>query len=770
MMYYTGQEEVDDDIVSHKQQQQQRQPLTSRITSLSSGSEDDEIETEPSLTETTADEDDDDSNSRDTNTANDETNRNRNELISSQQHLRGGGGGENYESIYTLIDSAKDILSEKKIMLKMILTDHIMNNGTQLDANRFSSFIRHVMSLELEGLSPAITQSKQFKQIFIDHYYRIFKQALKASNYDELLLPSNLLSIYNSSLFINQQQQQYLLNSPENPLFNKLNTARYQKEFIELNKLGSGGFGSVYLARNCLDNQNYAIKKVNFTINFMTSTGQGKVEKILREVKALAKLDHKNILRYYNAWIEFNTTPDHSGSSNLSSVEGSLETNATDDEESSLGKVEDFDDENSDLLFEDSSSHSSIVNDIFSFRSSNSNISISNNDQSSTNGYLDNSDESDQTDESSSSLEDSSADDSDESEEDTSFINFKKPNSPKGQIVPFNPHRLDVSQQYIPTLNNLAPTIYNPHINKLNNNQNNNSKIRYILYIQTQYCEGKTLREWIDTRDSNISIDTIYSIFKQIVTGLAHIHTNMIHRDLKPANIYLMRQKEKEDLKVIIGDFGLVKDLTIVDESRPENGKPNENQNYNDSFLEKSSNVIMLTNASVGVGTFSYSSPEIISGRPYSNKVDIYSLAIIFFELLYPFNTMSERSECIKNLKKGILPESFKIKFKYESELILKMMNIDPNERPSAEQLIKLYLPNILAQQRTTPPSPSPSLLTTPTLCNSKEIHCPHPTIDYNSMDKSTLIKLLCDRDRKINDLLREINDLNELARSENLR
>ena len=44
---------------------------------------------------------------------------------------------------------------------------------------------------------------------------------------------------------------------------NKLIFSRYFTEFIEIGKLGSGGFGSVYKAKNILDNNEYAIKKIH---------------------------------------------------------------------------------------------------------------------------------------------------------------------------------------------------------------------------------------------------------------------------------------------------------------------------------------------------------------------------------------------------------------------------------------------------------------------------------------------------------------------------
>jgi serine/threonine protein kinase len=60
-------------------------------------------------------------------------------------------------------------------------------------------------------------------------------------------------------------------------------------------KLGDGGFGTVYKSYSNLDNNHYAIKQVPLDVN--------KYKKYLNEVQILSKLNHKNVIRYNSSWI-----------------------------------------------------------------------------------------------------------------------------------------------------------------------------------------------------------------------------------------------------------------------------------------------------------------------------------------------------------------------------------------------------------------------------------------------------------------------------------
>ena len=75
--------------------------------------------------------------------------------------------------------------------------------------------------------------------------------------------------------------------------------SRYRLEFEELHILGEGGFGAVFLCRNRLDGQCYAIKKIRLDPDNHEAN-----RKMLREVKTLSGLHHQSVVRYFQAWIE----------------------------------------------------------------------------------------------------------------------------------------------------------------------------------------------------------------------------------------------------------------------------------------------------------------------------------------------------------------------------------------------------------------------------------------------------------------------------------
>ena len=74
--------------------------------------------------------------------------------------------------------------------------------------------------------------------------------------------------------------------------------ARFGSDYDLIGRLGKGGFGVVYHVQNRFDGLDYAVKRIRLPSN------KSSREKVMREVRALAQLDHPTIIRYYNSWVE----------------------------------------------------------------------------------------------------------------------------------------------------------------------------------------------------------------------------------------------------------------------------------------------------------------------------------------------------------------------------------------------------------------------------------------------------------------------------------
>ncbi|KAH7114503.1 kinase-like domain-containing protein [Dendryphion nanum] len=91
-----------------------------------------------------------------------------------------------------------------------------------------------------------------------------------------------------------------------------LHTDRYVREFMELGVVGKGGYGKVFKVKHRLDSSLYAVKRIMVSssrLQKIQENGPQEMESLLDEVRALARFDHHNIVRYYNCWLEFTTAP-----------------------------------------------------------------------------------------------------------------------------------------------------------------------------------------------------------------------------------------------------------------------------------------------------------------------------------------------------------------------------------------------------------------------------------------------------------------------------
>lgn len=177
------------------------------------------------------------------------------------------------------------------------------------------------------------------------------------------------------------------------------------------------------------------------------------------------------------------------------------------------------------------------------------------------------------------------------------------------------------------------------------------------LYIAMEYLQGGDLKQKIKNR---ISQEETISIITKISEALAYAHSKgFIHRDIKPGNIIF-----NEDKQPILADFGIARAVSFSEET------------VVDGML---------------LGTPYYTSPEQASSDTVDHRTDLYSLGVVYYEMLTgrkPFNADTPFALIYKHLEEK--PPRLDIQFREHQPIIHKLMSKKPDDRyASAFDLIE---------------------------------------------------------------------------------
>lgn len=542
--------------------------------------------------------------------------------------------------------------------------------------------------------------------------------------------------------------QQYGISpsSSQSPPLNQFycTGSRYLNDFVEITKLGKGGFGSVVKVQNKIDGNYYAIKKIIFK---NTSKKSSLIqEKVLREVKTLARLDHPNIIRYYQAWIEpFYNNDNNSDDVNSLDLSHELSRRKRKTKKNTKkGKSPSFSPRESISLPPTNSVDTVNIEDLDI-------ASHESPEGESDHEYSD-----------SISFDDQDTDDFDDEieeiepydiskgegafkgpmlgkmEHDKSIDILWEPNSQPGHTVSadssLSEHEQDnwgINIPIDPFQNHKRPSsasvseVYNSDINPLRSSTESIASLlaaynpiiptEYsVLYIQMQLCD-ETLSSYLEKRNAEGTINRTENInvLKQICKGLKYLHSQgIIHRDLKPSNIFLIRKAQSKlsdsiledvigqtsEFVVVIGDFGLAVfneaqfeynnqirlSPTLDLDSKKLKMVPSYNKPTKDCLMSTSPRKQLTT----GIGTLTYASPEQCNQSEYDAKTDVYSLGIIFFEMFSVFGTQMERIQQLSNLRKNTLPKNFLLNLPKESALVMSMIAQGSEDRPTVAEIL----------------------------------------------------------------------------------
>ncbi|KAG5672335.1 hypothetical protein PVAND_002469 [Polypedilum vanderplanki] len=332
------------------------------------------------------------------------------------------------------------------------------------------------------------------------HEFRMIDESYERSEFENIRASyeAAITALVNVTKETSQNNEMNLVEWPLKNDKRALEWSRYHRDFIELEKISSGGFGDVYKAMHNLDNNIYAIKKI-----LIKSTSVKNILSHLREVKTFASLNHINVVPYKSCWLE-----------PLISYE----------QEKTI-----YDDESW-------TTKSESTTNIRITKSNDNSLRLQTNDSFSINFEYSENHQSEQVKSADSSIMTNG--ESHSQVERLRKLNLSKSNGSTYSLA-IVPHvKLAWSVLYIQM--------------KLCQ-----KTLRNFLDERNEHECFKKYYENVNLRSDNLTY-TALSIFKQICNGLEYIHSkSIVHHDLKPANVFVSFEKSNNKVTFSIGDFGL---------------------------------------------------------------------------------------------------------------------------------------------------------------------------------------------------------------------
>ncbi|XVE60150.1 hypothetical protein DITRI_Ditri05aG0104500 [Diplodiscus trichospermus] len=175
------------------------------------------------------------------------------------------------------------------------------------------------------------------------------------------------------------------------------------------------------------------------------------------------------------------------------------------------------------------------------------------------------------------------------------------------------------------------------------------------LCIVTEYMFGGSLYDYLHKNHNVLKLSQLLNFAIEVCKGMEYLHQNhIIHRDLKTANLLM-----DTDNVVKVADFGVAR------------------------FQNKGGVMTAET------GTYRWMAPEVINHQPYDHKADVFSFAIVLWELVtakVPYDTMTPLQAAL-GVRQGLRPDLPENAHPKLLDLMQRCWEAAPDKRPSFSEI-----------------------------------------------------------------------------------
>ncbi|XP_010266926.1 PREDICTED: serine/threonine-protein kinase STY46 isoform X2 [Nelumbo nucifera] len=179
------------------------------------------------------------------------------------------------------------------------------------------------------------------------------------------------------------------------------------------------------------------------------------------------------------------------------------------------------------------------------------------------------------------------------------------------------------------------------------------------LCIVTEFMSGGSVYDFLHKQKGVFKLPSLLKVAIDVSKGMNYLHqNNIIHRDLKAANLLM---DENEVVKV--ADFGVAR-------------------------VQAQSGVMTAE-----TGTYRWMAPEVIEHKPYDHRADVFSFAIVLWELLtrkLPYEFLTPLQAAVGVVQKGLRPTIPKNTHPKLAELLERCWQQDPTLRPDFSEIIEI--------------------------------------------------------------------------------